>query len=72
MDPDSGRPQFPVLYLRFPIIIACAIAVPAGDAVLQAWDVEPTGGARFLSIAANGLLIGFAVYLVFIAVRRSG
>lgn len=72
MDPNSGRPQFPILYLIIPIIIASAFAVPACDAILQAFDVEPIGGARIVAVAMTGVLIGVAILLVLLGIRRIG
>jgi hypothetical protein len=72
MEPSLGRPKYPVLYLIFPIIMGFAFAVPATDAALQAIDVEPTSGARFLAIAVAGLLIFVVVLGVFIGIRRIG
>jgi hypothetical protein len=52
--------------------MASAFAVPASDAILQAFGVEPTGGAKIFAVAMTGLLIGAAILLVLIGIRRIG
>jgi hypothetical protein len=72
MDPDSGRPQFLALYLILPIITASAFADPASDAVLETFGAEPNGVAKLLATATVGVVIGVAIFLILIFIRRFG
>jgi hypothetical protein len=69
---NSDSIQFPILYLIIPIIFGLASAVPAGDMVLQVFGIEPTSAATVIARVIAGLLIGIALYLVMMAMRRSG
>jgi hypothetical protein len=72
VDPDASRPQFPIFYLIFPLLVAAAFAVPGGDALLGAIGAEPTRGARFLALALLGLAIASVICLLLVGVRRMG
>jgi hypothetical protein len=69
---NSGRPEFPILYLIIPIVIGCAFAIPAGDALLQVLAIEPTDVAKFIVRASAGLVVAAIPLLVLIAIRRDG
>ena len=69
---NSGGLQFPILYLIIPIVMACAFALPAGDAVLEGFAVEPTGVSKFIARAVAGLVIAAIPLLVMLGIRFIG
>jgi hypothetical protein len=69
---NSDGLQFPILYLIFPILMGAVFAVPAGDALLDGFSIEPTGAAKLIARVVAALAIATLPLLVLIAIRRGG